>query len=87
MEEFQAYATEEVILDNLAEIYARICHSEEQERAHLRELAAEIANGIADSDTDASAFLASLSAFITPPFFFLSFRSLFLAFLLFLHKN
>ena len=56
MEEFQAYAPEEIILSNLEELLERSLKNGEQELAHLRELATEIAAGFADEGD----FLASL---------------------------
>lgn len=56
MEEFLEYSPEEIILSNLDELLPRALHHSEQELAHLRELASEIASGFADSN----AFLASL---------------------------
>ena len=56
MEEFQAYSPEEIILSNLEELLLRSLENSEQELAHLRELAAEIASCFADD----TAFLASL---------------------------
>ena len=50
------YSPEEIILSNLDELLPRALQHSEQELAHLRELAAEIASGFADSN----AFLASL---------------------------
>ena len=43
MEEFQTYSPEEIILSNLEELFYRGLHIGEQEIAHLRELAREIA--------------------------------------------
>ena len=51
MEEFQTYSPEEVILSNLEELFQRGMHIGEQERAHLRELAHEIASDVADNQT------------------------------------
>lgn len=51
------YSPEEIILSNLDELLPRALQLGEQELAHLRELAGEIASGFADSN----AFLASLS--------------------------
>jgi hypothetical protein len=48
MEEFQAYAPEEIILSNLEELLERSLKTAEQELAHLRELAAEIAANVSD---------------------------------------
>ena len=48
MEEFQAYAPEEIILSNLEELLERSLKTAEQELAHLRELAAEIAADVSD---------------------------------------
>lgn len=56
MEEFLEYSPEEIILSNLDELLPRALRHGEQELAHLRELAREIASGFADSN----AFLASL---------------------------
>ncbi len=49
MEDFQTYAPEEIVLANLEEILSRSLRIREQERAHLRELAVEIAAGFSDS--------------------------------------
>ena len=56
MEEFQTYSPEEIILSNLEELFHRGLHVGEQEIAHLRELAREIASEVADNQT----FLTSL---------------------------
>ncbi len=57
MEEFQTYAPEDVILENLEELVGRAALHREQEAAHLRELA----NEIAAEFSDGYAFLSSLS--------------------------
>ena len=57
MEELQSYSPEEIILANLEELTARMLRSNEQEQAHLRELAREIASEFADN----LSFAASLS--------------------------
>ena len=51
MEEFQTYSPEEIILSNLEELFHRGLHIGEQEQAHLRELAREIAAEVADNQT------------------------------------
>ncbi len=57
MEEFQSYAPEEIILSNLEEVFLRSLQNREQELAHLKELAAEIAADFADN----ASFLESLA--------------------------
>lgn len=57
MEELQAYAPEEIILSNLSELTERHGAYREQLRAHLRELATELADGMRDG----AAFLSSLA--------------------------
>ena len=49
MEDFQTYAPEEIILSNLDEVFSRSLRNREQELAHLKELAVEIAAGFADN--------------------------------------
>ena len=56
MEDFQTYSPEEIIFSNLDELFQRALHQNEQELAHLRELAAEIASGSSDN----LSFIASL---------------------------
>lgn len=56
MEEFQTYSPEEIILANLEELFLRNLQGNEQESAHLRELAEEIASEFSDN----ASFLASL---------------------------
>ena len=51
MEEFQTYSPEEIILSNLEELFYRGLHIGEQEVAHLRELAREIAAEVEDNQT------------------------------------
>lgn len=51
MEEFQIYSPEEIILSNLEELFHRGLHIGEQEQAHLRELAREIAAEVDDNQT------------------------------------
>lgn len=57
MEELRAYTPEEIILSNLSELTERFGACREQQQAHLRELADEIAPGMRDG----AAFLASLA--------------------------
>lgn len=57
MEEFQTYAPEDVILENLDELAHRAFLHREQELAHL----CELANEIAADFTDSASFLASLA--------------------------
>ncbi len=49
IEEFRAYAPEEIILSNLDELLQRMLRQNEQELAHLRELADEIASEFSDN--------------------------------------
>ena len=56
MEEFQPYSPEEIILSNLEELFHRSMHISEQEIAHLRELADQIASDLSDGQ----AWLTSL---------------------------
>ncbi len=56
IEDFQTYSPEEIILSNLDELFQRALHQNEQELAHLRELAVEIASGFSDNHS----FMASL---------------------------
>ena len=60
MEEFQAYAPEDIILDNLVELRERNAQTQEQEQAHLRELAFQITNAISEGNPDVAALLAAL---------------------------
>lgn len=57
MADLSAYAPEEIILSNLAELTPRIGALREQLTAHLRELATELAGGMRDG----SAFLSLLA--------------------------
>lgn len=57
MEDFSPYAPEEVILSNLEEVTSRALRCEEQELAHIRELAEQIASEF----TDVTSFFTSLS--------------------------
>ena len=56
MDDFQTYSPEEIILSNLDELFQRALRQNEQELAHLRELAVEIASGFSDN----LSFMASL---------------------------
>lgn len=51
MEEFQAFTPEDIIQSNLDELSLRFISLVEQERAHLRELASEIASTFSDGAT------------------------------------
>ncbi|MBE6633724.1 MAG: hypothetical protein E7620_05210 [Ruminococcaceae bacterium] len=64
MEELSSYSPEEIILANLEELVERSAQIGEQERAHLRELAAEILSEY----TDSASFLASLPEHRLPNF-------------------
>lgn len=57
MEDYFSYAPEEVILSNLEEVTARALQCDEQDLAHLRELAEQIAAEF----TDGASFFAALS--------------------------
>ena len=64
MEEISSYSPEEIILTNLEELAHRLAWINQQERAHLRELAVEILSEY----TDSTAFSASLPEHRLPDF-------------------
>lgn len=67
MEDFQTYAPEEIILANLDEILSRSLRIREQELAHLRELAVEIAAGFSDNGSFPEALAEHRLPLPSPP--------------------